>query len=162
MRILRKKIIQFHKFLVPLQPEKNLIRILVMKKILALVFLFFSVFTLSFAQGEVKKADIKFEKTSCDFGTFSEDDPVKTCIFNFTNTGNAPLIIHQALASCGCTVPTYTKEPIKPGEKGKVEIRYNGTGKFPGHFKKSITVRTNAKTKVVRLYVEGVMTASKK
>ena len=133
-----------------------------MKKVLAFTLLCFVMLTTAFAQSAAKQADIKFDKTSHNFGTFSEDDPVVTCVFKFTNTGTAPLIIHQAVPSCGCTVPTYTKEPIKPGEKGKLEIRYNGAGKFPGHFKKSITVRTNGKTKMVRLYVEGPMEASQK
>lgn len=133
-----------------------------MKKVLVFTLLCFVMLTTAFAQNAAKQADIKFDKTSHNFGTFSEDDPVVTCVFKFTNTGTAPLIIHQAVPSCGCTVPTYTKEPIKPGESGKLEIRYNGAGKFPGHFKKSITVRTNGKTKMVRLYVEGVMEASKK
>ncbi|MBU3853930.1 MAG: DUF1573 domain-containing protein [Candidatus Paraprevotella stercoravium] len=133
-----------------------------MKKVLAFTLLCFVMLTTAFAQNAAKQADIKFDKTSHNFGTFSEDDPVVTCVFKFTNTGTAPLIIHQAVPSCGCTVPTYTKEPIKPGESGKLEIRYNGAGKFPGHFKKSITVRTNGKTKMVRLYVEGTMEASKK
>ena len=133
-----------------------------MKKVLAFTLLCFVMLTTAFAQSAAKQPDIKFDKTSHNFGTFSEDDPVVTCVFKFTNTGTAPLIIHQAVPSCGCTVPTYTKEPIKPGESGKLEIRYNGAGKFPGRFKKSITVRTNGKTKMVRLYVEGVMEASKK
>lgn len=133
-----------------------------MKKVLAFTLLCFVMLTTAFAQNAAKQADIKFDKTNHNFGTFSEDDPVVTCVFKFTNTGTAPLIIHQAVPSCGCTVPTYTKEPIKPGESGKLEIRYNGAGKFPGHFKKSITVRTNGKTKMVRLYVEGTMEASKK
>lgn len=133
-----------------------------MKKVLAFTLLCFVMLTTAFAQNAAKQADIKFDKTSHNFGTFSEDNPVVTCVFTFKNTGTAPLIIHQAVPSCGCTVPTYTKEPVKPGESGKLEICYNGVGKFPGHFKKSITVRTNGKTKMVRLYVEGTMEASKK
>lgn len=86
------------------------------------------------AQG---KADIKFDKTSHNFGTFSENDPVVSCVFTFTNVGDAPLVIHQAVASCGCTVPEYTQEPVLPGKTGTVKITYNGTGKYPGHFKKS-------------------------
>ena len=75
-----------------------------------------------------------------------------------TNTGDAPLVINQAFASCGCTVPTYTKDPVKPGEKGKIEVTYNGKGKVAGHFSKTITVRSNAKTEIVRLTIEGTMT----
>jgi len=107
-----------------------------------------------------KAAEIKFETLSHDFGSFSEKDPGGKCTFNFTNGGDAPLIIHQAIASCGCTIPSYTKDPIKPGEKGTIEVTYNGKGKFPGKFRKTITVRTNAKdTAVVRLSIEGLMRA---
>ena len=108
------------------------------------------------------EADIKFEKTTHDFGTFSEDDPKVRCSFKFTNTGDGLLVIHQAIASCGCTVPQYPKEPIKPGESGEITVTYNGAGKFPGHFKKSITIRTNGKQEIIRLYVTGDMLPSTK
>ncbi len=104
------------------------------------------------------QAKIKFEKISHDYGTFAEKDGVQVCEFKFTNAGDKPLVINQAVASCGCTVPTYTKEPIKPGEKGVITVKYNGVGKFPGHFKKSITVRSNGTPEMTRLYVEGEMT----
>ena len=68
------------------------------------------------------------------------------------------LVINQIVASCGCTIPNYDKRPIAPGQKGTIDVTYNGTGKFPGHFKKSITVRTNGKVEMTRLYIEGVMT----
>jgi hypothetical protein len=109
-------------------------------------------------KASTKQAEITFDSTTYDFGTFSTDKAVQTCTFTFTNTGDAPLIIHQAVASCGCTVPKYSKEPIRPGQKGTVEVTYNGTGKFAGVFKKSITVRSNAKTDVVRLTISGNMT----
>ena len=112
---------------------------------------------LAFAAGE---AEIKFEKTSHDFGSFPESQKV-TCTFKFTNTGDNLLVIHQAIASCGCTVPQYPKQPIKPGESGEITVTYNGAGKFPGHFKKSITIRTNAKQEIVRLYIEGDMQGGK-
>ena len=85
------------------------------------------------------QAEIKFDKTTHNFGKFSESAPKVSCTFTYTNTGDAPLIINQAVASCGCTVPEYTKTPVKPGESGTIKITYNGEGKFPGHFKKSIT-----------------------
>lgn len=108
------------------------------------------------------QAEIKFDKLTQNFGTFSESNPVQKTVFTFTNVGNAPLIINQAVASCGCTVPSYTKKPIRPGEKGQLNVTYNGRGKFPGHFKKSITVRTNGKTEMTRLYIEGTMNENKK
>ena len=104
-----------------------------------------------------QQADIKFDKTTHNFGTFPEEHPKVTCTFKFTNTGDKLLVIHQAIASCGCTVPEYSKEPIKPGESGEIVVTYNGSGKFPGHFKKSITIRSNAKQEIIRLYVEGDM-----
>lgn len=109
------------------------------------------------AHAQDKKASIKFEKTTYSFGSFSEKDAIQKCTFVFTNAGNAPLVINQAVASCGCTVPTYTKTPVMPGEKGEVKVTYNGTGKFPGHFKKTITIRSNGDPEMTRLYIEGDM-----
>ena len=126
-----------------------------MKRILSTICLM-AVMIAVFAAGT---AEIKFNETSHDFGSFPENAPKVTCKFKFTNTGDGPLVIHQAIASCGCTVPQYPKEPIKPGESGEITVTYNGAGKVPGHFRKSITLRTNAKQEVVRLYVEGEMTA---
>ena len=124
-----------------------------MKKIFLLLMMLASL--VAYAQQE--QLEIKFDKTVHNFGTFSEKTPVQTAVFAFTNIGKAPLIINQAIASCGCTIPSYTKEPIMPGEKGTVKVTYNGKGKFPGHFKKSITIRTNGKVEMVRLYIEGDM-----
>lgn len=115
-----------------------------------------------FAMAQQNQASIKFDKMIHNFGTFSENQPTQKCVFTFTNVGTAPLIINQAVASCGCTIPSYTKAPIKPGEKGEIKVTYNGTGAFPGHFKKNITVRTNGVTELTRLYIEGVMSENKK
>ena len=126
-----------------------------MKKIIVMTMLLICGMTSAMAQ------EIKFDKLTHNFGTFSEKDPVVTCTFTYTNVGESPLIINQAVASCGCTVPEYTKTPIKSGEKGEIKVTYNGTGKFPGHFKKSITIRTNGETEMTRLYIEGEMTEAK-
>ena len=126
-----------------------------MKKILLFTMLLFCGMNVALAQ---KPAEIKFDKLTHDFGTFSEKDPVVSCTFTFTTVGETALVINQAVASCGCTVPEYTKSPIQPGEKGEIKVTYNGTGKFPGHFKKSITVRTNGAVEMTRLYIEGEMT----
>ena len=108
------------------------------------------------------QAKIEFDKLTNNFGTFSESNPVQKCTFTFTNKGDKPLIINQAVASRGCTVPAYTKTPIMPGGKGVVSVTYNGKGKFPGHFKKTITIRTNGVPEMTRLYVEGVMQEEQK
>ena len=127
-----------------------------MKKIL-----FMAVMLLCSIAHASAQAEIKFDKLTHDFGTFSESSPVVTGTFTFTNVGDQPLVINQAVASCGCTVPEYTKDPIKPGAKGTIKVTYNGTGKFPGHFKKSITIRTNGKVEMTRLYIEGTMEEKK-
>ena len=88
-------------------------------------------------------AEIKFDTLRHNFGTFSKKEPIVKYSFAFTNTGTAPLIIHQAFATCGCTVPVWPRKPIKPGEKGEIEVTYNGTDKFPGHFQKTVTIRSN-------------------
>ena len=126
-----------------------------MKKLTLFTLMLMMGIFVAFAQG---KAELKFEKTTHDFGTFSEEDPVVTYIFKFTNKGDAPLVIHQAVASCGCTVPEYTKEPIKPGAKGEIKVTYNGAGRFRGQFRKTITIHSNAENDLVRLYIKGDMT----
>lgn len=108
------------------------------------------------------KADIKFDKTTHDFGAFSEDKPVVSTTFTFTNVGTGPLVIHKAAASCGCTVPEFTQEPVQPGKTGTIKVTYNGKGKFPGKFKKSVTILSNAKAETVRIFIEGEMLASVK
>jgi hypothetical protein len=125
-----------------------------MKKILLMTVMLLGCITMAMAQ---KPAEIKFDKLTHNFGTFSEKSPVVECTFTFTNVGETPLVVNQAVASCGCTVPEYTKTPIQPGAKGEIHVTYNGTGKIPGHFKKSITVRTNGAVEMTRLYIEGNM-----
>ncbi len=109
-----------------------------------------------------KPAEIKFDKTTHNFGEFSENNPIVSCVFTFTNIGEQRLVIVQAVASCGCTVPEYTKTAIEPGHKGQIKVTYNGEGKFPGYFKKSITVRTNGAVEMTRLYIEGKMESKDK
>lgn len=125
-----------------------------MKKIFLTTLFLVSSILIVLAQGT---AEITFDKTTNNFGTFSENSPKVTCKFQFKNTGDGPLVIHQAIASCGCTVPRYPKEPLKPGESGEITVTYDGTGKFPGHFRKTITIRTNGKKEITRLYIEGDM-----
>ena len=108
-----------------------------------------------------KTAQIKFDKTSHNFGTFSTKNPVQKCTFTFKNVGTAPLVIHHAISSCGCTVPAYTKTPIAPGASGKVDVTFNGTGRFDKHIKKVITVYTNGSPETVRLTIEGDMVEEK-
>ncbi len=130
-----------------------------MKKMIVFVTMMCVAFV-GYAQEEIKdrnKGEMKFEHTRHDFGVFAQDTAVVTHEFVFTNVGKSPLIIHQANASCGCTVPEYTLEPIMPGEKGKITVTYNGKGRRPGVFRKSITIHNNGKQTPVRIYIEGEM-----
>ena len=126
-----------------------------MKKLILMSFLLLGGMT-TMAQ---KPAQIKFDKTTHNFGTFSEKEPKVTCSFTYTNVGDQPLVINQAVASCGCTVPEYTKEPVKAGEKGEIKVTYNA-GKSVGRFTKNITVRTNGDPELTRLYIKGEVTKS--
>lgn len=115
----------------------------------------------SIATAQTKMADIKFNTTKYNFGKFPENHPVVSCNFVFTNTGDAPLVIHQARPSCGCTVPSFPTQPIMPGKQGVIKVTYNGTGHSLGSFYKYVAIYTNAKTEEVRLYVQGEMTEKK-
>jgi len=82
-----------------------------------------------------------FNKKEHDFGEIKEGSKVETT-FIFTNSGEADLIITNAQASCGCTVPEYTKEPIKPGKSGKMKVSFDSSGK-PGMQQKSVNITCN-------------------
>ena len=85
--------------------------------------------------------DIKFESLEVNYGSIEKGaDGVR--VFKFTNSGTAPLIISNAQGSCGCTVPTYPKEPIMPGEKGEIRVKYDT--QRVGQFTKYVTLTTNA------------------
>lgn len=98
---------------------------------------------------------IQFDSKLHDFGDIKEDDKEATCVFTFKNVGDGPLIIHRAIASCGCTTPEFTKEPIVPGSTGTVKVTYNTVGR-PDAFHKTITLYTNdPKTPNIILSIKG-------
>ena len=90
-----------------------------------------------------KRAKIVFEKSSHDFGDIRESEGDVTCTFTFTNTGDAPLLILRAQASCGCTSPDYPKHPLRPGECGTISVTYHAKGR-PGVFQKSVYIYDNS------------------
>ncbi|MCB0567070.1 MAG: DUF1573 domain-containing protein [Phaeodactylibacter sp.] len=93
-----------------------------------------------------------FETETVDYGVIEQgSDPYR--VFKFTNTGNAPLIITHAKGSCGCTVPTYPKEPIAPGETNEIKVRYD-TNRL-GKFTKRVTLTTNAGEEKQMLTIQG-------
>jgi hypothetical protein len=116
-----------------------------------IVMLFVGMFSISaFAQDKVAK--IEFKTETIDYGTIEKGaDGVR--VFEFTNTGNAPLIISKASSTCGCTVPKKPEGPIMPGEVGKIEVKYDT--KRNGPIRKTITVVSNADTPTVALKIKG-------
>ncbi len=96
---------------------------------------------------------LKFEKESHDFGDIAEG-PVATYNFKVTNTGTAPVVISRAMASCGCTTPEWSKDPILPGASSVIKVGYNTSGR-PGAFAKTITVTSNAENSSVILRING-------
>jgi hypothetical protein len=94
---------------------------------------------------------MNFEYTEVDFGQRKEGDILDT-VFVFTNTGEAPLVISKVRTSCGCTVPEWPKEPIQPGEKGRILVSFN-TNHKTGNQVKTITIHSNEKqlTRTLRI-----------
>lgn len=93
-----------------------------------------------------------FEAMEVDYGTIEQgSDPYRS--FVFTNTGDAPLIIKSARGSCGCTVPEYAKEPVMPGQKSEIKVRYDT--KRLNKFTKTVTLTTNADPAQVVLRIKG-------
>jgi hypothetical protein len=127
-----------------------------MKKLFSLFTLLSLAATISFAQVQKAPATeetadgpkMELTSTTVDFGTIEQDsDPFRT--ISFTNTGNEPLIIKNAKGSCGCTVPTYEKAPILPGETSEIKIRY-ATNRL-GKINKTVTLYTNEGAEVKRV-----------
>ena len=105
------------------------------------------------------QAVIEFtEPKSHDFGIIAENGGPVSHEFEFTNTGDKPLVIISATASCGCTRPKYPQQPVKPGQKAKIKVTYLPAGR-PGEFSKTVKVKTNApKQKRVNLKITGTVT----
>ena len=100
-------------------------------------------------------ADFKFVTEQHDFGTIPEGPEAKFD-FEFTNVGKEPLILTDVHASCGCTTPVWSKEPILPGAKSKITAVYNTKGRG-GNFTKSITIKSNAKGGDKVVIIKGVV-----
>lgn len=118
--------------------------------------LLFSVFMtgIAFAQS---RPTMEFEKAEHDFGTIKEEMGAVTTRFEFKNTGNTPIIIQRVASSCGCTTPSYSREPILPGSDGTITAQYS-TVRRPGAFNKTIRVYTNVPDTVYVLTIKGNVT----
>ena len=116
-----------------------------MKTILSFVAIFFIALT-------VNAQEFKFESEVIDYGKVPlGSEGIR--VFEFTNVGDAPLIIKDVGSTCGCTVPTKPEKPVMPGEKGQIEVSYDT--KRPGGFTKTITIMSNAKSERKVLKIKG-------
>ena len=104
---------------------------------------------------------ISFNETSHNFGVIGEKDGTAAFDFILKNNSNEPVVITKVTASCGCTTPIWTKEPIEPGKTGKISVNYNPVSRI-GSFSKSITVYTSHTTTPVQLTIRGEVVQGKK
>ncbi len=123
-------------------------------------FLFSAILLIAVAlNGKAQTADstlvINFESTVHDYGTIEQGSD-GAYEFKFTNEGKTPLILSNVRSSCGCTIPSWTKEPVAPGKDGAIKVVYNTHN--IGSFSKSITVSSNAKNAEVVLQIKGNVT----
>lgn len=102
---------------------------------------------------ESAPAKIDFEQVFYDFGDLKQGEQV-SFVFEFTNTGGSPLLIKDAAASCGCTVPSFTKDPIAPGEEGGIEVIFDSSGRRGNQYK-TVIVQTNTPRKDIRLTIKA-------
>jgi len=127
-----------------------------MKNLFAVLFISLISFG-AFAQD--KMAKIEFKETTIDYGTIEKGaDGVR--VFEFTNTGDVPLIISKVKSSCGCTVPKKPEGPIMPGDIGEIQVKYDTKRVSP--IRKTITVLSNAETPTVALKIKGLVVDSSK
>ncbi|MEG1555301.1 MAG: DUF1573 domain-containing protein [Bacteroidales bacterium] len=129
-----------------------------MKRIFSLAIMMLFAFSLSAQENapapakKVKEPEITFEKTVHDYGQILKGDNGE-CTFEFKNTGKADLILTNCRSSCGCTIPEWPKEPIAPGKKGVIKVKYN-TQRI-GVISKTVTVESNAPNNRVVLSIKG-------
>ncbi len=133
-----------------------------MNKIASIAFGLLLMVGMAWAQTEPQEASatgdgpqITFEETEFDFGDITQGDVVEHT-FNFTNTGNAPLILNNVLTTCGCTAPEWPKQPIAAGEKSKIHVRFNSRGKM-GRQNKVITIQSNIQGSTTRIKIMGIV-----
>lgn len=127
-----------------------------MKKVMLILFV--GLINLSMMAQE-KVAKIEFKTDTIDYGTIEKgSDGIR--VFEFTNTGNAPLIISNVKSTCGCTIPKKPDGPIMPGETGQIEVKYDTNRVNP--IRKTITVTSNADTPTIALKIKGEVIDSNK
>lgn len=116
------------------------------------IFLFVS--AVIFSTAAFSQPVMKLSKTEHDYGKFREEAGKQSFDIEVTNSGNAPLVIQNIVASCGCTQPDWTRQPIAPGGSGKITANYDPANR-PGQFSKTLSVYTNSKPQVVVITLKG-------
>lgn len=107
------------------------------------------------------RADVRWLETKHNFGAFDEDFGPATTVFKFVNTGDEPVSILGAHASCGCTTPKYTREPIAPGDTASIAVTYDPAGR-PGRFTKYVGVELSGNLPKIKLYVSGTVVGNER
>lgn len=118
------------------------------------IFIFMAILLATGVMSAQSKAVISAEETTHDFGTIKEADGNVAYTFKITNAGDAPLVLTRVVASCGCTTPEWTKEPIAPGKTGDIKITYDPKDR-PGPFVKPVSVYSNGKVGSFILTIRG-------
>lgn len=108
----------------------------------------------------VNVAKLVFEETTFDFGEVDAGEVV-THVYNFTNTGKVPLVINNARSTCGCTVPQWPKDPIAPGDKGQIEVKFNTKNKRNKQ-NKPVTITANTYPATTKVYLVGNVIGAEK
>jgi hypothetical protein len=106
-------------------------------------------------RSEGPQGKIEYVETEFDFGTVSEGEVVEH-VFKYKNTGEAPVILSQVSASCGCTTPDYTKEPVLPGQEGEIKVSFNSLGQV-GKQQKIVTIKSNAENNITTVQIRGTV-----
>ncbi|MDT0675787.1 DUF1573 domain-containing protein [Autumnicola musiva] len=113
-----------------------------------------AIFVLAGIATATAQAKMEFKSETIDYGTIKKgSDGVR--VFEFTNTGDAPLVIEEVKSSCGCTIPKKPKDPIQPGKKGQIEVKYDT--KRVGPIRKTVTVYSNTEESTKALKIKGTV-----
>ncbi len=119
-----------------------------------LVFLGFGVYAQSQeATTPTSGAKLTFEESTYEFGDINQGDRVEH-VFKYTNAGTEPLILSNVKTTCGCTVPTFSREPLAPGSSDEILVKFNSAGKM-GQQNKVITITSNASNSTERIKIVG-------
>lgn len=127
-----------------------------------LIFLLTAILVCSLAVMAKSNASASFERTKVELGQIQASKGPVTFTYDFTNTGSEPLVIVSVSnGGCGCTKPSFPKEPIAPGKSGRISITFNPEGRA-GELNREVTVRTNGKPKTFKLRFSGVVIPAKR